>query len=79
MARWSRNDVQKSQAIGRSRIQVGMLPYRNGRACQCILAMLKVIATLLRNSSDNIHLYDIKFRFLDEMILLSSVSRENRR
>ncbi|CAF4275951.1 unnamed protein product, partial [Rotaria sp. Silwood2] len=42
-------------------------------------AMIKVIATLLRNSPDNIHLYDIKSRFLDDMILLSSASRENRR
>ncbi|CAF0884401.1 unnamed protein product [Adineta ricciae] len=42
-------------------------------------AMIKVIATLLRNSPDNIHLYDIKSRFLDDMILLSSSSRENRR
>ncbi|CAF3766606.1 unnamed protein product [Rotaria sordida] len=41
--------------------------------------MIKVIATLLRNSPDNIHLYDIKSRFLDDMILLSSASRENRR
>ncbi|CAF1181559.1 unnamed protein product [Rotaria sp. Silwood1] len=42
-------------------------------------AMIKVIATLLRNSPDNIYLYDIKSRFLDDMILLSSASRENRR
>ncbi|CAF1201845.1 unnamed protein product, partial [Rotaria magnacalcarata] len=42
-------------------------------------AMIKVIATLLRNSPDNVHLYDIKSRFLDDMILLSSSSRENRR
>jgi hypothetical protein len=41
--------------------------------------MIKVIATLLRNSPDNIHLYDIKSRFLDDMILLASASRENRR
>ena len=41
--------------------------------------MIKVIATLLRNSPDNVHLYDIKARFLDDMILLSSASRENRR
>ena len=40
--------------------------------------MIKVIATLLRNSPDNVHLYEIKSRFLDDMILLSS-SRENRR
>jgi hypothetical protein len=45
---------------------------------RCI-AMIKVIATLLRNSTDNIHLYDIKSRFLDDLILLSSASRENRR
>ena len=43
------------------------------------LAMIKVIATLLRNSPDNIHLYDIKLHFLDDLILLSSASRENRR
>ncbi|CAF4288942.1 unnamed protein product, partial [Adineta steineri] len=42
-------------------------------------AMIKVIATLLRNSPDNIYLYDIKSRFLDDMILLSCASRENRR
>ncbi|UJR15136.1 hypothetical protein I4U23_002101 [Adineta vaga] len=42
-------------------------------------AMIKVIATLLRNSPDNIYLYEIKSRFLDDMILLSSASRENRR
>lgn len=41
--------------------------------------MIKVIATLLRNSPDNVHLYDIKCRFLDDMILLSSASRDNRR
>jgi hypothetical protein len=41
--------------------------------------MIKVIAILLRNSPDNIHLYEIKSRFLDDMILLSSSSRENRR
>ena len=41
--------------------------------------MIKVIATLLRNSPENIHVYDIKLRFLDDMILLSSASRENRR
>ena len=41
--------------------------------------MIKVIATLLRNSPDNLNLYDIKYRFLDDMILLSSGSRENRR
>ncbi len=41
--------------------------------------MIKVIATLLRNSPDNIHLYDIKLHFLDDLILLASVSRENRR
>ena len=41
--------------------------------------MIKVIATLLRNSPDNIHLYDIKLRFLDDLILLASTSRENRR
>ncbi|CAF4961274.1 unnamed protein product [Rotaria sp. Silwood1] len=38
-----------------------------------------VIATLLRNAADNIHLYDIKLRFLDDLILLASASRENRR
>jgi len=43
------------------------------------IAMIKVIATLLRNSPDNIYLYDIKSRFLDDLILLSSSSRENRR
>lgn len=43
------------------------------------LAMIKVVATLLRNSPDNIHLYDIKLRFLDDLILLASASRENRR
>ena len=42
-------------------------------------AMIKVISTLLRNSPDNIHIYDIKYRFLDDLILLSSVSHENRR
>jgi hypothetical protein len=42
-------------------------------------ALIKVIATLLRNSPDNVHLYDIKSRFLDDLILLSSTSRENRR
>ncbi|CAF4931711.1 unnamed protein product [Rotaria sp. Silwood1] len=42
-------------------------------------AMIKVIATLLRNAADNIHLYDIKLRFLDDLILLASASRENRR
>jgi hypothetical protein len=41
--------------------------------------MIKVIGTLLRNSPDNIHLYDIKLHFLDDLILLASVSRENRR
>ena len=41
--------------------------------------MIKVVATLLRNSPDNIHLYDIKLRFLDDLILLASASRENRR
>jgi hypothetical protein len=41
--------------------------------------MVKVIGTLLRNSPDNIHLYDIKLHFLDDLILLSSTSRENRR
>jgi len=41
--------------------------------------MIKVIATLLRNSPDNIHLYDIKLHFLDDLILLASASRENRR
>ncbi|CAF4550419.1 unnamed protein product, partial [Rotaria sp. Silwood2] len=40
--------------------------------------IIKVIATLLRNSPDNIHLYAIKSRFLDHMILLSLASRENR-
>jgi hypothetical protein len=40
--------------------------------------MIKVIATLLRNSPDNVHLYEIKSRFLDDMMLLSS-NRENRR
>jgi len=44
-----------------------------------LLAMIKVIATLLRNAPDNIHLYDIKLRFLDDLILLSSTSRDNRR
>ncbi|CAF3819244.1 unnamed protein product [Rotaria sp. Silwood1] len=44
-----------------------------------ILTMIKVIATLLRNAADNIHLYDIKLRFLDDLILLASASRENRR
>ncbi|CAF3390500.1 unnamed protein product [Rotaria sp. Silwood1] len=34
--------------------------------------MIKVIAILLQNSPDNIHLYDIKSRFLDDVILLSS-------
>lgn len=43
------------------------------------LAMIKVIATLLRNAQENIHLYDIKLRFLDDLILLASASRENRR
>jgi len=43
------------------------------------LAMIKVICTLLRNAPDNIHLYDIKLHFLDDLILLSSTSRENRR
>lgn len=43
------------------------------------LAMVKVVATLLRNSPDNIHLYDIKLRFLDDLILLTGSSRENRR
>ena len=43
------------------------------------LAMIKVVATLLRNAPHNIHLYDVKFRFLDDMILLSSANRENRR
>ncbi|CAF2822016.1 unnamed protein product [Rotaria sp. Silwood2] len=42
-------------------------------------AMIKVIATLLRHAADNIHLYDIKLRFLDDLILLASASRENRR
>ncbi|CAF4308924.1 unnamed protein product, partial [Adineta steineri] len=42
-------------------------------------AMIKVIATILRTITDNIHLYDIKLRFLDDLILLSSASRENRR
>jgi len=41
--------------------------------------MIKVIGTLLRNAPDNIHLYDIKLHFLDDLILLSSTSRENRR
>lgn len=41
--------------------------------------MIKVIATLLRNATDNVHLYEIKSRFLDDLILLSSSSRENRR
>ena len=41
--------------------------------------MIKVIATLLRNSPDKTHLYDIKCQFLDDMILLSSTSRDNRR
>ncbi|CAF3437369.1 unnamed protein product [Rotaria sp. Silwood1] len=41
-------------------------------------SMIKVIAILLQNSPDNIHLYDIKSRFLDDVILLSSASRENR-
>ncbi|CAF4991678.1 unnamed protein product [Rotaria sp. Silwood1] len=35
-------------------------------------SMIKVIAILLQNSPDNIHLYDIKSRFLDDVILLSS-------
>lgn len=43
------------------------------------LAMIKVIATLLRDIPDSIHLYDIKIRFLDDLLLLSSTSRENRR
>ncbi|CAF4988921.1 unnamed protein product, partial [Rotaria socialis] len=42
-------------------------------------AMIKVIATLLRHASDNIHQYDIKLRFLDDLILLASASRDNRR
>ncbi|CAF4789818.1 unnamed protein product [Rotaria sp. Silwood1] len=42
-------------------------------------AMIKVIATLLRNEADNIHLYDIKLRFLDDLVLLAFASRENRR
>ncbi|CAF1553998.1 unnamed protein product, partial [Rotaria sp. Silwood1] len=29
---------------------------------------------LLRNAADNIHLYDIKLRFLDDLILLASAS-----
>jgi hypothetical protein len=41
--------------------------------------MIKVIATLLRNAPDNIHLCDIKKQYLDDLILLSSTSRENRR
>lgn len=41
--------------------------------------MIKVIATLLRHSPDNVYLYDIKSRFLDDLILLSAASRENRR
>ncbi|CAF1665852.1 unnamed protein product, partial [Adineta ricciae] len=42
-------------------------------------SMIKVIATLLRDIPDSIHLYDIKIRFLDDLLLLSSTSRENRR
>ncbi|CAF3824972.1 unnamed protein product, partial [Rotaria sp. Silwood1] len=49
------------------------------RFMSIILTMIKVIATLLRNAADNIHLYDIKLRFLDDLILLASASRENRR
>jgi hypothetical protein len=41
--------------------------------------MIKVIGTLLRNSPDNVHLFDIKLHFLNDLIILSSISRENRR
>ncbi|CAF0746128.1 unnamed protein product [Didymodactylos carnosus] len=42
-------------------------------------AMIKVIATLLRNSPDNLHLYEIKMRYLEDLIALSVDSRDNRR
>ncbi|CAF3354928.1 unnamed protein product [Rotaria sp. Silwood2] len=38
-------------------------------------SMIKVIATLLGNSPDNIHLYDMKSRFLDDMIFLLSSAK----
>ena len=56
-------------------LQIGFWIY----FCIKFLAIIKVISTLLRNAPETMHLYDIKLRFIDDLILLASASHENRR